>query len=134
AQSAGILASEGAPINESAYHVLKLKGITFNHHSHSVSEQLMEQSDLIFVMTNEHLHQLKEKYHHHQEKVHILKEFTANDPHSNHTFLTELNISDTFGQDLATYRATLSELETHINQLIKKLDTGDSGYGEKTSL
>src|SRR5699024_11019421 len=81
-----------------------------------------------------HLHLLKEKYPHHQEKVHILKEFTANDPHLNHAFLTELNISDPFGQDLATYRATLSELETHINQLIKKLDTGDSGYGEKTSL
>lgn len=134
AQSAGILASEGAPINESAYHVLKEKGITFNHHSQSVSEPLLEQSDLIFVMTNEHLHLLKEKYPHHQEKVHILKEFTANDPHLNHAFLTELNISDPFGQDLATYRATLSELETHINQLIKKLDTGDSGYGEKTSL
>ena len=134
AQSAGILASEGAPINDSAYHVLKEKGITFNHHSQSVSESLLEQADLVFVMTNEHLHLLKEKYPHHLEKVHILKEFTANDPQLNHAFISELNISDPFGQDLATYRATLSELDTHITQLIKKLDTGDSGYGEKTSL
>src|SRR5699024_1261193 len=65
---------------------------------------------------------------------HILTEFTANEPHLNHALLTKLNISDSFGQDLATYRATLSELDTHINQLIKKLDTGDSVYGENTSL
>src|SRR5699024_6904426 len=88
AQSAGILASEGAPINRSALHVLKKKGRTCNHHSQSLSDPLLEQPDLKFVIPKEHAQLLKQKCPHHQEILQILKEFTGNDPHLNHALLT----------------------------------------------
>ncbi|MGG2017413.1 low molecular weight protein arginine phosphatase [Bacillus sp. S10(2024)] len=110
-QSAGVFAAVGSDASSHAKSALDEKGIRVVHSSKQVTEGLLEWSDVVLTMTAGHRQLLLTHYPEISEKVHTLYEFVEG---------TNKDISDPFGGSLATYRATLEEIEQLMQTLVKK--------------
>lgn len=117
-QSAGIFAQDGEGANENAIQVLKEKDIQLVHTAQSVTKKILKWADLVITMTEAHKQLLLDQYPKYESKYFTLKEY-AMDPNTNDQ---NKDIVDPFGGDLFMYKQTLSELEKHIDSLLKKLD------------
>jgi len=76
-KSAGLFAMEGLEANENAQTVLKERGISIEHASQGISDQLLLWADLVITMTMQHKHSLMIEYPHYQDKYYTLKEYTS---------------------------------------------------------
>lgn len=75
AKSAGISAIDGVKPAGQAVEVLKEKGITCNHSSRSLNQQLIEWADLILSMTEAHKQFMLQNFLQSEGKVYTLKEY-----------------------------------------------------------
>lgn len=76
-QSAGIYAGEGEPANENTISVLKDVGITLDHSSQPVTDDLLDWADLVLTMTTGHKQALILQHPNDQEKYYTLKEYSS---------------------------------------------------------
>ncbi len=111
--SAGTGAWEGAPISEAAYLVGLEQGIDLsNHRARLLTRELVRGADLILVMSGRHLARVVELGG--EDKVHLLGAYAGRDERQS-------EISDPYGADLSTYRATFAELQELIGNVVGRV-------------
>lgn len=102
ASSAGLSASEGAPATPEALEAGASRGLDLSaHRSRPLSAELVDESDLILTMTEDH-------------KSALLRRF----PQANVRLLADHDIEDPYGSSLETYLSTLDSLSTHLHHFL----------------
>lgn len=111
--SAGTGAWDGAPVSEGAYLVGLEHGLDLsNHRAQLLTRDLVKASDLILTMSGSHRARVAELGG--EDKVHLLGEYVGRDEGKG-------EISDPFGSDLTSYRATYDELQEMINGVVNRV-------------
>jgi protein-tyrosine phosphatase len=111
--SAGTGAWDGAPASEGAYligleHGLDLSG----HRARMLTREMVKEADLILVMSGHHLARVAELGGEH--KVHLLGGYSGREP-------DRTEVSDPFGAEIASYRATFAELQELIGGVVSRV-------------
>jgi len=117
-QSAGLSASNGQPASRYSIDAMKEIGIDISSHSSQpISEKLIEDSSIIFVMTRGHLHHLLALYPSPKltEKVFLVNEFNID------KFAGCHDVLDPYGQDMEIYRQTRNELQLSIASIYQRV-------------
>ncbi|MDE5414687.1 low molecular weight protein arginine phosphatase [Alkalihalobacterium chitinilyticum] len=104
-QSAGIYAAPGSEASYQAIEVLKERGITSDHRSQQLSEELLDWATIVLTMTANHKQAIVTRFPELQDKVFTLKEFALGED----SFTGD--IADPFGGSVEQYRATADEIE-----------------------
>ncbi|MFD2922932.1 low molecular weight protein arginine phosphatase [Halobacillus naozhouensis] len=78
-RSAGIFAGSGQPLSEGSEHVLSEVGLSFNHSSTPIAQEIIDWSDLVLTMTDKHKQTLALQYPDEQTKFFTLKEYVLID-------------------------------------------------------
>ena len=106
--SAGLFASEGAPISSGALTALLESGVAVcpendytKHEARNVSEEMMRDAKRVFAISASHAMQLLMRYPQYAEKIETLP----------------MDVADPFGGNDAVYRACLSQLQFCIAAL-----------------
>lgn len=111
AASAGIFAASGAPATQPAQQALAELNIPLKaHRSQPLTAQLVQQSDLIVVMSAEHRFSILQNFPKVANKVCLIKSFG--------TSKVPADISDPFGGSLEIYRRVRDEIDHAISDLI----------------
>lgn len=113
ARSAGVAAFPGAPLANHTDAILKERGLTLNHQSQPVTEELIRWADLVLTMTSGHKEAIGQRHPQALDKLFTLKEYAG--------LSGNLDIADPFGGPLEAYRETERELEEALRLAIKKL-------------
>lgn len=125
-QSAGIYALENDTANKNTIDVLKERNIHLDHSAQKVTNELLHWADVVLTMTEAHKHILIDQFPMYKYKTYTLIEYLkkngTKETNKREGFPLSLDINDPFGGDLATYRATLEEIEKYIDMLIKKIE------------
>jgi protein-tyrosine-phosphatase len=126
AKSAGLFASVGSSASKHAAHILKQKGITEEHVSQMVTEDLLTWADLVVTMTESHKHTLIQQFPEFQEKVYTLKEYTDTSEGTQER-LAELDrlyeqLEAKQAQFMAQHREEIRKLEDEYQELYNKLE------------
>lgn len=101
--SAGLFASGHSPLSSGSRNALKkLFGLDFSHTSQKMTKALFDSSDLVFAMTEDHLHFLEQLF----GKSEKLRPFP-------------LSIGDPYGQSDSVYEACAKEIENGIELLLE---------------
>ncbi len=116
ASSAGLSAVEGEKASIHSRNLLREEGIEdLDHHSAtSINKEIVDDADLILVMTRDHQKQLLELFPGLAGKTFTLKEYTAID-------YLDPDIGDPLGDNLKKYREVLEEIRACIKKLSTKL-------------
>ncbi len=124
ASSAGISALEGEKASPQARRLLSREGIeALEHHSaRAVRREIVDDSDIILVMTGDHLKRLLDLYPHLGDKTFTLKEFASLNRENN-------DIGDPLGNDIEKYREVLEEIKACIKKVTAKLLAGSDNEG-----
>ena len=111
-ESAGLFAADGETASYNAVEALKKYGIDLSYHrSKQITEDLINQSDLILTMTAQHKQFLMQIA---DGKVFTLSEYVG----------AAGDITDPYGGNLKTYEETAEELYKLLNTLADKLSEG----------
>jgi protein-tyrosine phosphatase len=111
--SAGTGAWDGAPISEGAYLVGLENGLDLsNHRARLLTREMVRGADLILVMSGHHLARVAELGG--EDKVHLLGSYAGRDE-------AHGEVSDPYGSDLASYRATFAELQELISTVVSRV-------------
>jgi protein-tyrosine-phosphatase len=111
--SAGTGAWDGAPISEGAYLVGLENGLDLsNHRARLLTREIVRSADLILVMSGHHLARVAELGG--EDKVHLLGAYAGRDE-------SHGEVSDPYGSDLASYRATYAELQDLISSVVSRV-------------
>ena len=111
--SAGTGAWDGAPVSEGAYLVGLENGLDLSGHSaRLLSRDLVRGADLVLVMSGHHLARVAELGG--EDKVHLLGAYAGRDE-------GRTEVSDPYGSDLASYRATFAELQELIGAVVSRV-------------
>jgi protein arginine phosphatase len=108
-QSAGIFAAEKQAASFYAKRVLQEEGINIQHESRQVREELVQWSEWVITMTEQHKQVLVHHFPHIQEKVFTLYEFVGEGSR---------DIADPFGGTEETYRQVYGELKGLIQKML----------------
>ncbi|ASV68009.1 low molecular weight protein arginine phosphatase [Cytobacillus sp. FSL W7-1323] len=112
-KSAGIFASQGGPASAYTSQVLKEEGISINHQSAQLNEELIQWATHILVMTNGHKHAILSHFPNAMGKVFLIKEFAYDGKQE--------DIIDPFGGTLQQYKETYNELHGSIKKIAEVL-------------
>jgi protein-tyrosine-phosphatase len=105
--SAGTWGVDGQPASQHAQTVIRNHGSTLDGHiARTVNTELLQEADLIIVMTRSHRDALTAEFSGIRGKIHLISEF--ND--------LEYDISDPYGKSLDAYQACAADLEQLIQQ------------------
>lgn len=106
-QSAGVWAVDGEPASAAAVAALAERGLDLSaHRAQMVSQELVEQADLILAMSPGHVEALRQAFPSASGRVYLLSEMVG----GTH------GIADPYGRSIDEYRLTASELERLIEQ------------------
>lgn len=110
-RSAGLNAWPGSPAAAEAVAVLKEIGIDLSgHRGQQLSENLVNQAQLIIVMTKEQAHEVARRYPAARNRIFLLNAFgTRKDIH---------DITDPIGLSTTAYRKTRDEIDEALSDLI----------------
>ncbi|WP_079528288.1 low molecular weight protein arginine phosphatase [Halobacillus hunanensis] len=78
-RSAGIFAGSGQPLSEGSEHVLSEVGLSFNHSSTPITQEIIDWSNLVLTMTDKHKQTLALQYPEDHTKFFTLKEYVLID-------------------------------------------------------
>lgn len=90
-----------------------------NHLSQSLSQQLIEQSDILFVMEYKHLNQIKNKFENANGKTFLLPFFCK----SIRWGYKKLNIEDPYGGEIEKFRHCYNHIEQSLKGFLERLST-----------
>ncbi|MBE3594946.1 MAG: low molecular weight protein arginine phosphatase [Candidatus Carbobacillus altaicus] len=112
--SAGLFAIEGENASPEAQLVLEEEGIDLSgHRARILTQEMLDQSDLILTMTRAHKKMLLSLYPEHGQKVWTLKGWVAS-LKGEAIDIDNEDIPDPFGYDVSVYAKTRDELKTLI--------------------
>ncbi|QOS98216.1 low molecular weight protein arginine phosphatase [Brevibacterium sp. JNUCC-42] len=120
--SAGVAVFEGQPASLHAQQVLEEKGLTHEHISQQITDDQINQADLIITMTQGHKTAILSHFPEATAKVYSLKEYA---------YGQQGDITDPYGGTLEMYRATAKELEEDlqvVREKLKNLDETNNDY------
>jgi protein-tyrosine phosphatase len=104
--STGTWAVDGRPASEHAVTVMAERGIDLSRHrSRSLTNEQMAESDLVLVMSQEHLRSLRVTWPQYAYKVHLLSEMAGK----------RRDVADPYGGTLEEYRECADTLERYID-------------------
>jgi protein-tyrosine-phosphatase len=110
--SAGTGAWDGSPASEGAYLVALENGLDLGAHAaRTLTREAVAAADLILTMSSHHRTRVAELGG--GDKVHVLGEYAGRHERP--------DVSDPFGGDLASYRATFTELEDLVNRVVTRV-------------
>lgn len=110
--SAGTWAAVGQKASRNAIEALKDRNIDLSFHlSKPLTEEMVEEADLILTMTENHKMQILSTLPHSNDKVYTLKEFAYGEAE-------DKNICDPYGQNIEVYRACADEIESALKKVI----------------
>lgn len=111
--SAGTGAWDGAPASEGAYLVALEHGLDLSgHRAQLLTRELVKASDLILTMSSHHRARVADLGG--EDKVHLLGEYAGREEGRG-------EISDPFGSEIASYRATFDELQEIIAGVVSRV-------------
>ncbi|MFB0830162.1 low molecular weight protein arginine phosphatase [Brevibacillus laterosporus] len=110
--SAGVAVFEGQPASLHAQQVLGEKGLAHEHTSKQITNDQINQADLIITMTQGHKIAILSHFPEATAKVYSLKEYAYGE---------QGDITDPYGGSLEIYRATAQELEKDLQAVREKL-------------
>jgi protein-tyrosine-phosphatase len=111
--SAGSGAWDGAPASEGAYLVGLENGLDLSEHrARLLTRELVREADLILVMSGHHVARVAELGGEH--KAHLLGHYAGRDP-------SRAEVTDPYGADLASYRATFAELQELVGHVVSRV-------------
>lgn len=112
ASSAGTWALEDAPASTNALAVMAQRGIDLRtHRGQTVTRALLDQADVIIVMTTSHRDALVSEFPHVRAKIHLMSELV------NQVY----DIADPYGGTLDEYEDCAHHLETLIDTGYEKI-------------
>jgi len=121
--SAGIYSLENAPASLFAIQVARLKDVDLSsHRSHQLSQKMVEEADLILVMSQEHMEYVKRANPEAQHKTYLLRVFPQLRPQSNEDQNQGvLFIKDPIGCSLEDYERSFLEIAKEIKRIFPEL-------------
>jgi len=112
--SAGVSAGRGQRASEGAVEALAEEGIDLRKfRNRSVTEELLDDSEFVFVMTRQHLRTLELFFPEASDKVHLVSEFLPGSP----------DIPDPFGQSLPAYRQCREAIKKALPSILKFINS-----------
>jgi protein-tyrosine phosphatase len=109
--SSGTGTLDGYPATPHAVQAAKENGIDISdHHSQTITEELVQAADLILVLAYGHLLFISQRYPDTHDKVFMLKAFPDKEPS------LELSVEDPLGLGLEDYLDTHRELEAELRR------------------
>jgi len=127
-KSAGADVFFSEPANQKAIDVMSKMGIDIrNHISQILTEELIEEADLILTMTHYHTDNVIRKYAKAIEKTFTLKEYLSlllekkgrtQDP-DYQLNIDQMNLADPYGQSIGVYRETAKEIKRILEKILK---------------
>lgn len=118
--TAGTTAIKGVPATAEAIQVMSEQNIDVStHRSLPLSDELIEQADLILVMETRHKESILARKPEAQTKVHLLTEFGRIKKEEK---LVEPDIPDPIGKPLDFYRKAFNIIQEGIWRTVKKLE------------
>jgi protein-tyrosine-phosphatase len=116
AGSAGLSAVDGLAASRTAIEVMDEIGVNIRkHHSHELTNALIDEATIILVMTGAHTAELKQRFPKARDRVYLLGSFNKN--------AKEKEISDPVGSSLEIYRRTMNDIAGCLDGLIRYLQT-----------
>jgi protein arginine phosphatase len=116
--SAGLSANNGERASYTARQLLESEGIDLsNHFSVNINQKMIDEADLIIVMTHDHLSGILANFPAAEGKTYLLKEFADKK-------WAGSEIDDPLGLGLEKYRVVLEEIRTSIKKIIYKFVEG----------
>ena len=127
-KSAGTSVFFSEPANQKAIDVMSQMGIDIkDHRSQTLTEELIEEADLILTMTHYHTDNVIRKYAKAIEKTFTLKEYLSlllekkgltEDPDYQFN-IDEMNVTDPYGQSIDVYRETAKEIKRILERIVE---------------
>lgn len=113
--SAGVIASKGLPASPNAIKVMAEEDIDISdHQTQTLTKELVEQSDIVFVMTQWHKLEVIGLLEKPGKEVYLIKEFSSNEK-------DDIDIPDPLGKSLDFYRHTRDEMKKCVSGIVKKI-------------
>jgi len=111
--SAGLFAHEDLPASPQAIEAMREEGIDISwHRSSNLRESLIRDADLILTMTSSQRDHILNRFAAKYAYIYTLGEFTGDEAGE---------VLDPYGQDIETYRRSLSQLKLLVDKLINKI-------------
>ncbi|WP_225217829.1 low molecular weight protein arginine phosphatase [Sporosarcina gallistercoris] len=111
-RSAGVYATDGAPISNHSRCLLEEYGMPVTPTSRRFTKQDLEWADLILTMTVSHRDTLRRAFADRADKIVTLKEYVGS---------AEFDVQDPYGGNFGVYQQTFEELSDQIDVLARKL-------------
>ncbi len=121
--SAGTLGIEGMPAARNSVEIVReMGGDISQHRSQAVTDELVEDADLILAMAHEHVDYLHENFPQYRENVFLLKRFARdNNGAASHDGPDDDEIFDPIGSDKETYRTCARLIEEELERIMPTL-------------
>ncbi len=122
AESAGMMAIDGASMTEPAAQALELMDVKpRRHRAKRVDQELVDEADLILAMETHHVEELNALFPDAEDKTHTLKGYVAHQdgfPGDG----GEYNITDPFRQPLEDYIECANEIKQALLGLVERVE------------
>ena len=116
--SAGVFAIEGMSPTRETLTVLQQEGIDLSSHmARPVTQELIRQADLIFVMEPFHLEEILRRAPEAKDRAHLLKTYGLPDPSK----VSDPGIPDPIGKPLEVYEVCFVTIREAVERLVKQL-------------
>ena len=110
--SAGTHAVDGQPANFLAISVSSMNEINLlKHRARLITKKIMERSDLIFALAQNHYDFLAAKFPKYIHKVHLLKNYAREEP------LEEADVFDPIGAEGEVFREVFEDIKTELERV-----------------
>ena len=83
-----------------------------SHRSQPVNRKLMDRSDVVLVMAEDHLAYLSENFPQHKDKIHLLRNYGRETP------AEDPNVFDPIGSEAEVYELVFQDLEQEIARVV----------------
>ena len=115
--SAGTLGIANHPATPNAISVAKEKGVDITGHtSKGITESIVEEADIIFVMADIHRKFLINHFPDFAQKVHLLTNFALEKNEQQNA-----TVKDPIGENLKFYRQVINHIENEIDRIVPEL-------------
>jgi protein-tyrosine phosphatase len=120
-ESAGTLGIDGSPAARYSVELVKEKGGDISsHRSQGVTEELMQETDLVLAMAAEHIEYLQEEFPQYRENIFLLKRFGRAAGEAN-TDDSGDDIFDPVGSSKETYRLCAELIDEELERIMPTL-------------